>query len=68
MEAIDEVKKLKDPNYRVSNVTRGVALYGETATKYTNYREWTSHLHTRGLEDKDSQNVESFSSTSRKQS
>ena len=54
MEAIDEVKKLKDPNYRVSRVLpEGLALYGETATKYTNYRNaLATYIHT-GLQDKD---------------
>lgn len=55
MEAIDEVKKLKDPNYRVSNtLPEGVALYGETATKYTNYRNGLATYIHNGLEDKDS--------------
>ena len=54
MEAIDEVK-LKDPNYKSSNVLpEGVALYGETATKYTNYRNGLATYIHNGLEDKDS--------------
>jgi hypothetical protein len=54
MEAINEVKKLSDPNYKVSNILpEGLALYGETATKYTNYRNRLATYIHNGLENKD---------------